>query len=547
MSHTLSHPDSSRRLAALFQKYLDETCERFPEMGSRLGFDRFRPFLGRNTAADHQAQIQLTRETLAALEELPPSSFAGDDWLDRRCFLSHLRHHQLMDDELERWRTNPQIHVDAAVESLFELVVHARGQLSKVLDPLASRLQALPDYLEAGAQNIKHPVPLWTALAEQSCEGAVEFVRELEPDLVRVAPRPDKFQQLCSGAIRAFELYARSISRKKSGPDNGFSLGRERFEFLMRERLGLDWSLPEALAAGRAQIERCRVELEAEARRHGRRRASDVLAEAATNWTPSEPLIDLYRSSTTRLRQALESESIVTLPGSEQLDVLPVPAFLRHQFPTAAYSAPPPYAKAQRGIFWVNDLSLLAKTPTAARKEVAQHYGLELTCGHEAYPGHHLQFVIQNRHPSKIRRLADHSIYYEGWTMWCEKILVDRGLIADPNARLIQLHDALWRAHRIVIDCGLHDGSLTFSGACRELCRGVGFTPARARGDVNWYTASPTVPMSYLLGRLEVEKLYSGMTAEKRLNLQQFNDWVLSHGAIPWSWIWQSRLSGLGG
>ena len=35
----------------------------------------------------------------------------------------------------------------------------------------------------------------------------------------------------------------------------------------------------------------------------------------------------------------------------------------------------------------------------------------------------------------------------------------------------------------------------------------VGFTRARAAADANWYSAAPTVPMSYLLGRLEVERL----------------------------------------
>ena len=70
----------------------------------------------------------------------------------------------------------------------------------------------------------------------------------------------------------------------------------------------------------------------------------------------------------------------------------------------------------------------------------------------------------------------------------------------------------------------------------------MGFTAARARGDVNWYTSSPTVPMSYLLGRLEVERLHAHLVGEEGWSLRKFNDWILSFGAIPWSWIWQARL-----
>ena len=61
----------------------------------------------------------------------------------------------------------------------------------------------------------------------------------------------------------------------------------------------------------------------------------------------------------------------------------------------------------------------------------------------------------------------------------------------------------------------------------------IGFTKARAAADVNWYTAAPTVPMSYLLGRREVEKLH----ATHRGSLRQFNDQLLSHGAVPFAWF----------
>jgi len=166
---------------------------------------------------------------------------------------------------------------------------------------------------------------------------------------------------------------------------------------------------------------------------------------------------------------------------------------------------------------------------------------MELTSAHEGYPGHHLQFAIQNRHPSKLRRLADHAIFYEGWTMWCEKMSVEQGLIEHPHAKLLQTHDALWRAYRIIIDCGLHAGELTFDGACRILKKGVHFTTARAAGDVNWYTSSPTVPMSYLLGRIEVEKLHHRFVKREGWTLKRFNDWMLGHGAIPYSWMVQAH------
>src|SRR5207248_1937285 len=194
------------------------------------------------------------------------------------------------------------------------------------------------------------------------------------------------------------------------------------------------------------------------------------------------------------------------------------------------------------GIFWVNDLSKQQTDSTKQRAEIQQHFGLELTCAHEGYPGHHVQFVIQSRHPSKLRRLFAHAIFYEGWTLWSEKMCIDQRIYAAPHARLLQLSDALWRAHRIVIDCGLHSGKMTHASAAKLLMNGVGFTRRRAEGDVNWYTSAPTVPMSYLLGRLELEKLHRRLVRGEGWSVKRFNDWILSHGALPWSWIWSAAL-----
>ena len=526
-----------REFRRLADDYLAESHERFPESASRLGLSQFNARLGRNDSPTHRAQIKLAARTLAAVEQLPETAFHGDDWLDRRTLLSMLRTELLEARDLQRWRHNPQVHCDAAVDAIFDLVVRHADGLRGVLPAIEARLKGIPDYLAAGASCVHRPVPLWTALAQRSCAGAGEFLREIEPELARHASDPKRIHDLVSTTAAAFEAYASAIGRKSPGNPRGFAIGRERFEFLMRERLGFDWTLPEAAAAGRRLVERMRFLLDQEAARHGSRGARRILDEAAASWTPPRPLIEEYRMATGAIRTKLAKLGIATLPQGESLQVLPAPPFLRHHFPTAAYHSPPPFSRKQQGIFWVNDLSLGVENPSRKLAEIRQHYGLELTSVHEAYPGHHLQFAIQNRHPSKLRRLAGHSIFYEGWTMWCEKMAVETRLVDDPLARLHQIHDALWRAYRIVIDCGLHDGSLGFEAACSILRKGVQFTRARAAADVHWYTSSPTVPMSYLLGRMEVEKLRRRFVEREGWTLRQFNDWMLGHGAIPWAWI----------
>lgn len=526
-----------RNFRRLFESHLAESNERFPETASRLGLKAFNARLGRNDPAAYRAQAELCARSLEALEAMPEAAFHGDDWLDRRTFLAMLRTELLDLRDLQRWRINPQAHCDAAVDAIFDLVVRHAGYLQSVAPAIEARLAGLPDYLAAGLSCVRRPVPLWTKLARSSCEGAVDFLREIESELLAVSKNPARTRRLIATASAAFADYAKGLARKPPGAARGYSIGRARFEYLMRERLGFDWSLPEGRAAGERLVARMKYLLDREAAKYGRKSARDILEEAAAAWTPERPLLDEYRAVTAALKEKLAILGLATLPSGETLQVLPAPPFLRHHFPTAAYNGPAPFSAKNEGIFWVNDLSLQQTELDKKLAEVRQHFGLELTSAHEAYPGHHLQFAIQSRHPSRVRRLANHSIYYEGWTMWCEKMCIDHKLVENPQARLQQLHDALWRAYRVVIDCGLHGGTLDYNGACRVLMEGVQFTKARARGDVNWYTSSPTIPMSYLLGRLEVEKLHERFVRREGWTLRQFNDWMLSHGAIPWSWI----------
>ncbi len=507
-----------------------------------MGLHEFDSALGENDAATHLKYERLCREIAREVEGLADSAFSGDDWLDRRGLLALLRT-QLFHFRRDDWRTNPQGHGNAAVDCIFNLLVKNAERLPGIIPALHSRLEALPRFLAQGAACLRQPVPLWTKLAVQSCQGAETFLAEAAAAVALVSPDPGKTTALFASAGAAFRKYAHAVAAKEPGPENGYAIGEEGFEFLTRERTGLPYTCRETTALGERLVAQLEEQLAQEVRKFGRKGAAAVLEAAAAAWQPSAgTLLEEYQRVTGEVRADFARANLMTFPEGERCHVMLVPPFLRHQFPTAAYSQPGQFDSDQTGIFWVNDLSLYQKKAAQKAAEMRQHFGLEFTCAHEAYPGHHLQFCLQNRHPSKLRRLFHHAIFYEGWTLWCEKMCVEQGVIEMPEARLLQLRDALWRAHRIVIDAGLHDGALSFSAACRRLERGVGFTPARARGDVNWYTSSPTVPMSYLLGWLEVERLHARMVKRDGWDLRRFNDWLLSFGAIPQRWIWEGEL-----
>ena len=531
-------PPHSRapQLHAAAERFFRAAWEIFPQDAAELGLHEYRGRLGPNTPAAHRRHTTLLRRTLPVIEALPPG--AGDDWTDRRAFLAYLRTGLFFHDTHPRWQLDPQTHSGTAVNAVFHLLVRHAGDLRAVTPDILSLLADIPRFLDEGYACLHRPVPLWTKLAVRSGQHAATFLEQTAAQIVPLAPSPARARRLFTQGAAAFRNYARRLEKITTGPADGFAVGRENFEFLLRERMGTDASAAELLAEGHRLVASVSTELKREAAKFGRQPAHKILERLRSEWQPSAgDLLAEYRAVTADIKNRVARAGLVTLPRGEKLKVVPVPDFLREQFPTAAYSAPGPFDPDQTGIFWVNDLSQHAPTGAARRAEIAQHFGLELTCAHEAYPGHHLQFIVQNRHPSRLRRMFSHAIFYEGWTLWCEKLCTDRKIYRAPQAKLVQLHDALWRAHRILVDIGLHNGGLSHAAATRHLMQNVGFTKARAAADVNWYTSAPTVPMSYLLGREKVVAL----SAARRGSLRQFNDCLLSHGAVPFNWFRSNR------
>ena len=209
-------------------------------------------------------------------------------------------------------------------------------------------------------------------------------------------------------------------------PRNSFALGAERLQRRVNDELGLDYTLGQVEAVALAEADRIGGLLRAACAKHAKGKSAEAIIEMArAKWKPEGELLAVYRSETNSVAKGFKAAKAVAFPRGDELQVRLVPEFMRHLYPTAAYSSPGPFEKRQRGIFWVNDLSLTKTTAAEKLAEVQQHFGISLTSAHEAYPGHHLQFVTANTHARKWRPLFAHAVFYEGWTLWCEQMMTD--------------------------------------------------------------------------------------------------------------------------
>ncbi|HEV8335385.1 MAG TPA: DUF885 domain-containing protein [Candidatus Polarisedimenticolia bacterium] len=489
---------------------------------------------------------------LRELERLRATSdpFSPDERLDLQLLAGELRTALRIEEELRLPHRNPGSYLEDATYGVYLLMMRDFAPAEERARSAVSRLNAVPAMLDEARENLSRPEevpPLWAEMSADLTASAAEFFtqsipwsRELSPGL------HSDFRRASESARRAVEGYERFLAEKIRPAARGdYAVGREMFDFMLREAHGLSDDAASLEAFGREEVRRTLALLQKEAARAPGGSSWQEQVEICKREVP-EPgsLLTLYRDEIVRARRFLMEQSLFTFPPGETLQVVETPVFERKTTPFAAYVPPAPFEPKQEGYFWVTPADPgLPPAERALRMQGHVVPGIPITAVHEGYPGHHLQISLANRAATKVRRQIWTPVMVEGWALYCEELMGERGFYLDPRTRLLQLKDYLWRSCRVVIDVGLHTGTFSDQEAVRLLVETAKLDPAGAAGEVKRYTKTPTQPLSYAVGKREILKLREDLSKVEgaAFSLRGFHDRLLQFGSIPIAHI-RSRI-----
>jgi uncharacterized protein (DUF885 family) len=514
----------ARSPASPFQEVLESYYRAWfryhPEIAVDVGVPGYEHLLTPFLPDDRAALVCLNDQLVVSLDELDTEHLTPDEAIDYEIVRAAalLENQRILDIEPHR----PDPEAVLPINAIHQLTIKPVADRTRAI---GQRLAAIPKHLElaeAYFEGRAHDVPaLWAQSALQAArEGAALFrmlganeFREVEP------------------AVRAIQRFADFLARDVVPRAHGrFAVGRFYFERLLHGRHFLTADADELHRFGEMLCAETRRELLDACRAlTGDTDLSSGL-RAALQVPPSAPqLLGAYRDAMEAAKAFLVERDLVTLPACERLHVVETPSFLRHQIPFAAYSEPTRTDPAQQGYYYV--------TPPEVPEQLAEHGAAAIlhTCVHEAWPGHHLQFVTAHGHAaanSLPRVLNPSATLYEGWALYCEQLMHEQGFLAGAAQRFLLLRDRLWRALRIVIDVGIHTRDMSLDQAADHMTRQLGFTRASALADLTWYTRAPTVPLGYAVGWALIAKLRERESGDRQLDLKAFHDRLLSVGSI---------------
>ena len=443
-------------------------------------------------------------------------------------------------EEIRLPQRYPGVFLDRAFNAVHLLLARSFAPLDERKEAVVARLMAIPDYLESVKPNLTQVPPEFLAASLASAAAGPTFVDEVVRTLLKQFPgEAERLEhagnRARSGFLRFHDWMERELKPKTAGT---FAIGERWMNYKLERESLVPYTCAELERVGHEHVARAQRLLEEEARRHDPRRTWRELIDDGRRRVP-EPhwLRDAYVAEMDRARRFVIERRIAPIPAGERLEILDTPVFERALLPYAAYQAPAPFDADAAGVLYVTPIDIRrSKDEQAAQLGAHCTPALPIIALHEGYPGHHLQLGHANRSGSRLRRIVHSDVFAEGWALYCEELMWEQGYFtADPLTRLFQLRDLLFRACRVVLDASLHSGRMTPPQAVDYLVEQAMLDRTIAASEVSRYCTTPTQPMSYLVGKLQILELRS--EAQQKLGarflLHDFHAALLASGTIP--------------
>jgi uncharacterized protein (DUF885 family) len=485
--------------------------------------------------ADAIAQLQKDRTQLEGIADLSPAQKFERDVLVQQLRL-------LLFNLVERdiYRKNPMSYTGAI--NLDDYIIRDYAPIGERAAAVIELCTGLPAYLAQARANIATPIPktfVDTALLQT--KGFVEFAdKDVRNELANANARGLGIAlDTCKTALTEHVAW---LEKQQATASNDFALGAPKFYAMLRESEGVEIDATTLQAIADADLKRNLTAMEEAARAiDPKRSVTAVVAEMANVKPEPNAVLGLATTQATEMRAFLVANDIVTIPSQDTAIVKESPPFQRWN--SAFLNRPGVFEKRRLPAFYYISPPDPKWPAAEQRAYIPSRDDLLFTTIHEVWPGHFLQGLHIQKHPSRVLQSFCTYSNSEGWAHYTEEMMFDAGVGQHtPQARIGMLKEALLRNVRFVATLGLHTGNMTVDEA-QKLFAAKGFVDAgNARQQAVRGTFDPMY-LAYTLGKTMIRKLKADWLAKNQgRTLQDFHDTLLSYGCAPLPLIRRAML-----
>ena len=457
-------------------------------------------------------------------------------------------------DEHVRWRQRAAYWYPEQLGRAFNVPVsRTYAPAPARAEHLLQRLRDAPAFLADGSATLGTDIPeLWRSFAVAAARGVSSFVTTAVRPFAHEldAALAGDIDRAADGVITAVDRFVDDLAARDLAPTATWAEGGEHIDGVLRELHLLDLDHQQLREFGEASLAEERKRLEDFAAGIDASRPwPEQIARIKDRHPAPDDFLEVYRHEMDRARAHTVAASLATLPPGEECRMAWVPEFLRSSLPIAVMHTTPPFEDGLISEWWITPSDPSAPADRRLQQQRDNCYVFaESIAGHEIYPGHHLQKVHHKLATagSRIRRYFSSPLFVEGWGLYVEDLFEETGFFDNPDVLLFKHRNSTWRSVRVVIDVGLHTGTLSFDDAVDLLSAEAGMDRHMAEGEINRYCRhdNATYQSSYLLGKRAIQQLRDDVQRREgnAFRLGDFHDRLMSFGSVPVSLIAERLL-----
>jgi uncharacterized protein (DUF885 family) len=543
---------ADKEFAALADRTVEALLELDPIEATSLGEHRYDDRLPDMSAAGAARALDILADGLLAIDQVDDTALSVGAGIDLEILRNRLSAHRFSLDTVREHTWNP-LYANPGT-ALHLLLAREFAPLADRLRSLAGRLSEVPQSL-ADSREILSDLPrvhVETAIGQ--FEGTLHLLgSEIDTALAKEPGLRGVVLPTREAAAEAVELHLTWLRAELEHAQRDPRLGPEKFAAKLWHTLDAEISPDEVLHSAEMDLARLEGEIARTAAAYLQvgapppddaaqvvRRALDAVA--ADGLVTDATVLSLCVAALARTTDFVREHDLMTV-HDDPVEVIVMPEI--HRGVAVAYCDPPgPLETSALPTFFA-----VSPTPTdwsadrvaSFYREYNAHMLHNLTV-HEAMPGHVLQLAHSRRStaPSIVRQAFWSGPFVEGWAVYAEELMAERGYSGDGTERgalairLQQLKMQLRMTINAILDVRVHTRGMTEDEAVRLMVGRGHQEEGEAVGKWRRALLTSTQLSTYYVGWSSVRGLITDLRiVDPSLTDRQLHDAVLSHGSPP--------------
>ena len=476
-----------------------------------------------------------TRKELAKLEENTADAEMDADGVILR---NQVELTLLELTEIQSYKHNPTLYVETVGNGLFNLYALESAPKEERFRNIIARLEKVHSLVEQAKANLVDAPEIWNKVAREENEGNLNLIDQVLrancPDSLK-----DKYNAAATQALGSLKTFQEFLANDLSKKTSDWRLGNDKYAKKFRYSMVVDSSSGGALGEAQTKFNAVRNEMEVMAADVGgdvRRKLNQISMKQST--------VGSYftdaRADLEGARAFVKKSGLILLPGSDNLQVIETPEFMRGTYSVGGFNPAPALEPKLGAYYWLTPIPKeWPKERIASKLREYNIYGLKLLTLHEAMPGHYVQSEYANAVQPPYRRLLRsvyaNGPYVEGWAVYITEQMLDAGYLnKSPELRMTFLKQQLRMIANTILDISLHTTGMRDEEAMKLMMEGAYQEREEATAKLQRAKLTSCQLPTYYLGYREWSNLKEQQLKLNRAqSLAGFHRRALSEGAVP--------------